>query len=109
MAWINSWIHFLAMGVTLMLEDSWQLFSRISINEVLYIIASSSSVSMVVFQIFLFGVFKILFNDTLSTGFKKCFIYPMTSLISFLSKNLNAQYILYGIPSWIKSCSKGED
>gem|GEM_PF-5499504 len=64
----NSSIHFVAAGVSLILR--FPRSARMLCIFVFWLIAKSSIVSMVVFQIFLVGVFKILLSETLSLGFK---------------------------------------
>ncbi|MFZ5341388.1 MAG: hypothetical protein ACOZBL_02260 [Patescibacteria group bacterium] len=91
------------------LTGNLSIFSIISFNDCQFESASSSSFSIEVFQIFLFGVLIILLSATLSLGFKIYLIYEIISLISILSKNLNPHQILYGIHSVTKICSKGCD
>gem|GEM_PF-5507232 len=67
---------------------------RASCKLMLCAIAYCSTPSMLVFPIFLVGILMILLSDTESFGLIIYLIYPTISLISFLSKNLNAPRIL---------------
>jgi hypothetical protein len=84
------WIQALAIGVIFISISSLFIFFNVSLNDNQLIIESVSILSKVVFQIFLFGIFNILFREILSALFIIYFRYAKISFISFLSKNLKA-------------------